>query len=170
MISNFDDVLRQSLTLGGGLSSSSCQGHNTFVNLRSVNTDTMSNMSESIPAVQQVINSQTLGGAQHLLRHLDADQDAPVPDHFDKGHSAVRVLVQRLVEEDDASEAAVDAVVGIEENLPELSAVLLRVVHPDLGQTLPHAACDGDKDDAEVIVLTVCLILDCLSRCPTERR
>lgn len=88
---------------------------------------------------------KTLGGAQYQARHLDADQDAPVPDHFDKGHAAVRVLVQRLVEEDDASEAAVDAVVGAEENLPELSAVLLRVVHPDLGQTLPHAACEGGR-------------------------
>lgn len=113
---------------------------------------------------------KTLGGAQYQARHLDADQDAPVPDHFHKGHAAVRVLVQRLVEEDDASEAAVDAVVGAEENLPELSAVLLRVVHPDLGQTLPHAACEGDMHNAVVIVLTVYLIMDCECRRPAERR
>ena len=74
--------------------------------------------------------------------HLDADQDAPVPDHFDKGHTIIRVLVQRLVEEDDPSDAGVDAIVCTEENLPVLSAVLLCVLHSHLRQSLSHAACD----------------------------
>lgn len=73
--------------------------------------------------------------------HLDADQDAPVPDHFDKGHTIIRVLVQRLMEEDDTSEATVDTIVCAKENLPELSAVLLCVLHPYLGQPFRHAAC-----------------------------
>lgn len=76
------------------------------------------------------------------MLHLDADQDAPVPDHLDEGYAVIRVLVERLMEEDDPSDAAVDALVRTEENLPELSAVLLRVLHADLGQTLGHAACD----------------------------
>lgn len=73
--------------------------------------------------------------------HLDADQDAPVPDHFDKGYTIIRVLVQRLMEEDDTSEAAVDTIVCTKENLPKLSAVLLCVLHPYLGQPFRHAAC-----------------------------
>lgn len=77
-----------------------------------------------------------------LILHLDADQDAPVPDHLDEGHAVIRVLVERLMEEDDPSDAVVDALVRTEENLPKLSAVLLRVLHADLGQTLGHAACD----------------------------
>lgn len=77
---------------------------------------------------------------------LDSHQDVAVSDHFDEGDAVVGVLVQRLVEEDDPSEAAVDAVIRSEEDLPELSAVLLRVLHPHLGQALPHAACGGRHD------------------------
>lgn len=72
---------------------------------------------------------------------LDSHQDVTVSDHFDKGHAVVGVLVQRLMEEDDPSKAAVDAIVCADEDLPELSAVLLSVLHSHLGQTLPHAAC-----------------------------
>lgn len=45
------------------------------------------------------------------------------------------------MEEDDASKTTVDAVVCTEENLPELSAVLLCVIHSNLSQPLSHAAC-----------------------------
>lgn len=45
------------------------------------------------------------------------------------------------MEEDNSSEAAVDTIVCADEDLPELSAVLLSVLHSHLGQTLPHAAC-----------------------------
>lgn len=82
---------------------------------------------------------------------LDSHQDVAVPDHFDEGHAVVGVLVQGLVEEDHPAEAAVDAIVRAEEDLPELPAVLLRVVHPHLGQTLAHAAC-GEAQDQEVSV------------------
>lgn len=76
------------------------------------------------------------------MPNLDADQDAPVPDHFDKAYTVIRVLIQRLMEEDDPSNAAVDAIICTEENLPELSAVLFCVLHPDLGEPLSHAACN----------------------------
>lgn len=82
--------------------------------------------------------------------HLDADQDAPLPDHFDKGYAIVRVLIQRLMEEDDTSKAAVDAIICAEENLPELSAVLLRVLYSDLGQPLGHAACSNISQDVNI--------------------
>lgn len=75
------------------------------------------------------------------MPHLDANHGAPVPDHFDKGYAVIRVLVQRLMEEDDPSDAGVDTFVCAEENLPELSAILLCVLHPNLGQPLGHAAC-----------------------------
>ena len=90
----------------------------------------------------QKMNLKIKKGWCDLMLHLDADQDAPVPDHLDEGYAVIRVLVERLMEEDDPSDAAVDALVRTEENLPELSAVLLRVLHADLGQTLGHAACD----------------------------
>lgn len=75
------------------------------------------------------------------LLHLDANQNSPVSDHFDKGYAIVSVLVQRLVEEDDPSDAAVNTVVCTEKDLAILSAVLLCVLHPNLGQPLGHAAC-----------------------------
>lgn len=45
------------------------------------------------------------------------------------------------MEEDNSSKAAVDPIVCADEDLPELSAVLLSVLHSHLGQTLPHATC-----------------------------
>lgn len=75
------------------------------------------------------------------LPHLDANQDAPVSDHFDKGHAIIRVLVQRLVEEDDPTDAGVDAIIRTEKDLPVLSAIFLCVLHSNLGQPLSHAAC-----------------------------
>lgn len=75
------------------------------------------------------------------LPHLDANQDAPVSDHFDEGHAIIRVLVERLVEEDYPSNAGVDAIIRTEKDLPVLSAILLCVLHSNLGQPLSHAAC-----------------------------
>lgn len=45
------------------------------------------------------------------------------------------------MEEDNSSKVAVDPIVCADEDLPELSAVLLSVLHSYLGQALPHAAC-----------------------------
>lgn len=72
---------------------------------------------------------------------LDSHQDVTVSDHFDEGYAVVGVLVERLMEDDNSSKAAVDPIVCADEDLPELSAVLLGVLHSHLGQTLPHAAC-----------------------------
>jgi len=75
------------------------------------------------------------------LTDLDANQDASIPDQLNKEYAVIRVLVQRLMEEDDPSDAAVDAVICTKEDLAILPAVLLRVLHSDLGQSLSHAAC-----------------------------
>lgn len=75
------------------------------------------------------------------MTDLDADQDALVPDHFNKGDTFIGVLVQSLVEEDDASDAAVDAIICTEEDLTVLPAVFLRVFYSNLGQPLSNAAC-----------------------------
>lgn len=83
--------------------------------------------------------------------YLDTNQDAPVPDQFDKSYTVVRVLVQRLMEKDDTSEAAVDAIICTEENLPVLSAVLLCVLHSYLGQPLSHAACDKYSQGINIV-------------------
>lgn len=76
-----------------------------------------------------------------LVQYLDSHSDAPVLDHLDKGRAIISVLVQRLMEEDDSSDAAVDAVVSTEEDLAVLPAVLLSVLNPYLVKALPHAAC-----------------------------
>lgn len=47
------------------------------------------------------------------------------------------------MEEDDPADAAVDALVGREEQLAIAPPVLLRVLHPDGVQPLGHAACRG---------------------------
>lgn len=56
------------------------------------------------------------------------------------------MLVQSLVEEDDPSDAAVDAIVSTEEDLTVLPAVFLRVLHSNLGQPLRHAPCSTDNN------------------------
>lgn len=125
------------LTLCGGFSTGSCQGNNTFVNLKNADNDLNQNpnlLSKKVDNLNR-LNSK--------WSDLDPNQDSPVPDHFDKGNAIIRVLVQGLVEEDDPSDAAVDAIVRTEEDLPILPAVLLRVLHSDLSQPLSHTACSG---------------------------
>lgn len=79
------------------------------------------------------------------------------------------------MEEDDTSEATVDTIVCAEENLPKLSAVLLCVLHPYLGQPFRHAAC-GERTYKVVIVFIVhiifglSLLILIAHRCPTESR
>jgi len=72
--------------------------------------------------------------------YLDANHHVPVPDELGEVGAVVCVLVEGLVEEDDAPDAVVDALVGREEQLAVATPVLLRVLHPDGVQTFPHAA------------------------------
>lgn len=75
--------------------------------------------------------------------YLDADHDAAVLDELGEVGAVVGALVEGFVEEDDPSDAAVNALVGREEQLAVATPVLLRVLHPDGVQPLGHAACGG---------------------------
>lgn len=73
--------------------------------------------------------------------HLDADNNAAIFDELGERSSIISALVEGLMEEDDPSNAAVDALVGCEEQLAVATPVLLRVLNPDGVQTFRHAAC-----------------------------
>lgn len=73
--------------------------------------------------------------------YLNAHDNAPVLDHLGKRSAIVCILVKRLVEEDDASDAFVYALVGREEELAVQAAVLFRVLNANGVQALGHAAC-----------------------------
>lgn len=75
------------------------------------------------------------------IEYLDANDNAAVFDELGEGSAVVCVLVEGFVEEDDPSDAAVDALVGCEEQLAVATPVLLCVLNPDGVQTFPHAAC-----------------------------
>lgn len=79
-----------------------------------------------------------------LLRveYLDADNDAAVFDEPGEGNTIVGFLVEGFMEEDDASDTAVDALVGGEEQLTVAAPVLLSVLDPDGVETLRHATCN----------------------------
>lgn len=78
--------------------------------------------------------------------YLDADHDATVLDELGEVSAVVGALVQGFVEEDYASDAAVDALVGREEQLAVAAPVLLCVLHPNGVQPLGHAACGGTSE------------------------
>lgn len=73
--------------------------------------------------------------------HLDSHSDALVLDHLDKGCAIISSLVQCLMEEDNATNAAVDAVISGEQNLAVLTSILLGVFNANLVEALSHATC-----------------------------
>lgn len=73
--------------------------------------------------------------------YLDAHDDAPVLDQLGEIGAVVCALVKGLVEEDDAADALVYALVGREEELAVQAAVLFRVLDADGVQALGHASC-----------------------------
>lgn len=73
--------------------------------------------------------------------YLNAHYNAPVLDQLGEISAVVCVLVKRLVEEDYAADALVDALVRREEELAVQTAVLFRVLNTDGVQALGHAAC-----------------------------
>lgn len=70
--------------------------------------------------------------------HLDANNNALILDDLGEELATVRLLVERLVEEDDPAHTVGHGGIGGEENVAEGAAVLLVVLHVDLLQTLPH--------------------------------
>lgn len=72
--------------------------------------------------------------------HLDADNNALLLDDLGEELATVRLLVERLVEEDDPAHAVGHGGIAGEEDVAERAAVLLVVLHVDLLQTLPHGS------------------------------
>lgn len=97
--------------------------------------------------------SLTLGGClavgagqgNHTLVDLDSDHCAIVLHHLGEELATVGLLVQGLVEEDDAADAGLDAVVGGEQKLPVQPPVLLGVLRIDALEALSNAACVGER-------------------------
>lgn len=75
------------------------------------------------------------------LFYLNAHDNAPILDQLGKVGAIVCALVQGLVEEDDAADALVNALVGCKEELAVQAAVLFRVLNADGVQPLGHASC-----------------------------
>ena len=80
------------------------------------------------------------GQGHHALVHLDADHLVALPDQLGEQLAVVRLLVERLVEEDDAADAGCHAVVGREQQLAVQPAVLLRVLRVDALEALGDGA------------------------------
>lgn len=72
--------------------------------------------------------------------HLDAHNNALILDDLGEELAAVRLLVERLVEEDDPTHTVGHGGIRGEEDVTECAAVLLVVLHVDLLQTLPHGS------------------------------
>lgn len=75
----------------------------------------------------------------HTLVHLDAHHHALLFDQLGEELAVVCLLVECLVEEDDAADAGVDPVFGGEEQLAVKPPVLLRVLRVDALEALGHA-------------------------------
>lgn len=71
---------------------------------------------------------------------LDANNNALVLDDLGEELAAVCFLVERLVEEDDATHAVCHVGTGGEKDVTEAAAVLLCVLHIDFLETLRHGA------------------------------
>ncbi len=84
--------------------------------------------------------SVSAGKRNNALVHLDAHHYALLFDQLGEELAIIRLLVQRLVEEDDATNAGVDLVVGGEEELAVKPSVLFCVLGADILEALGHAA------------------------------
>lgn len=76
----------------------------------------------------------------HTLVHLDAHHYTLVFDQLGEGLAVIRLLVERLMEEDDTANAGVDPVFGGEEELAVKPPVLLCVLCVDALEAFGHAA------------------------------
>lgn len=73
--------------------------------------------------------------------YLNANNNAAVLDELGERSPIICALVECFMEKDDASDAAVNALVGCEEQLAVAAPVLLCVFNPYGVQTFRHAAC-----------------------------
>lgn len=80
--------------------------------------------------------------------YLNAYDGTLILDDLGECGATVGLVVQSLVEQDDASDAGVDPVVSGEEQLAVEAAVLLGVLHSDGAQALGDAACKERTEGA----------------------
>lgn len=79
----------------------------------------------------------------HTLVHFDANYHAPLLKVLGEKFPTICLLVEGLMEEDDATDAGLDAVVGGEQQLAVQSPVLFRVLSIDALEPLGHTTCTG---------------------------
>jgi len=75
--------------------------------------------------------------------HLDSGNDAIRLQHFDHRLAIAGLLVDRLVEEDDAADVLVQLLAAREQQLAVSASVFLDVLNVDLGQTLANCRCNN---------------------------
>lgn len=80
------------------------------------------------------------GKRNHALVHFDAHHYPVVFDQLGEGLPVIRLLVERLVKEDDAAYAGVDLSVGCKEQLAVKPPVLLCVLSINALEALGNAA------------------------------
>ena len=83
-------------------------------------------------------------GQRHdALVDLDARDDVVIAQYLDEGRTVVRLLVEGLVEENDAADVLARLLADAEQKLSILPAVLFYVLNVDGSQPLAHGACNG---------------------------
>lgn len=80
------------------------------------------------------------GKGNHAFVHLDAHHYVLVLHQLGEGLAIISLLVERLMEEDDAADAGVDLFVSSKEELAVKPPVLLCVLSIDALKALGHAA------------------------------
>lgn len=121
------------VTLYGGLSICSHQTGCAFVHLKQENAK-MSANSEKI-FISEIQRVRPL-----LAPHLDANNNALFLDELGEQLATVWLLVECLVEEDDAAHTVWEGGIRGEEDVTVAAAVLLRVLHVDFLEPLRHGA------------------------------
>ena len=81
------------------------------------------------------------GERHNALVDLDAGYDVVVVQYLNKGRSVVGLLVECLVEENDAADVLARLLADTKEELSVLAAVLLDVLYVYGSQSLAHGAC-----------------------------
>lgn len=84
--------------------------------------------------------SVSAGKGNHALIHLDAYNYALLFHQLGEGLAVICLLVERLMEEDDTTDAGVDLVISSEKELAVKPPVLLRVLCIDALEAFGHAA------------------------------
>lgn len=97
--------------------------------------------------------------------YLNANNNAAVFDELGERSAIICALVESFVEEDDASDTAVHALVGCEEQLAVATPVLLCVFNPDGVQAFRHAACRPHTHEHSYLYMLTALLQSSVKSC-----